>query len=288
MKSAAAILGNVSGHGPKQTANVSAKGAVDAVLPTVSEPMLSWFTWYSRRYIRRHFHSLRVSVSGLPPETEGWPLVLYTNHASWWDPLACLVVKSEFFPDRTGFAPIDSTALQRYKLFGRLGFFGVEQGTRRGAVQFLRTSEAVLRNLNHLLAITPQGRFADTRERPLKFQAGLGHLATRVNRALFLPMALEYVFWEERLPELLVRFGEPVAVRPSRLDRFQAAEWNGIFEEKLAATQDALALESQRRDLDDFQMLLRGGSGQGGIYDAWRALLAAVRGQNFRKEHGTK
>ena len=72
----------------------------------------------------RHFHSLRISRAGLPPDARGLPLVLYTNHASWWDPLVGLVVKAECFPDRTLFTPIDATMLERYKMFAKLGFFG--------------------------------------------------------------------------------------------------------------------------------------------------------------------
>ena len=60
----------------------------------------------------------------MPPDARGLPLVLYTNHASWWDPLVGLIVKAEFFPDRTLFTPIDATMLERYKMFAKLGFFG--------------------------------------------------------------------------------------------------------------------------------------------------------------------
>ena len=33
-------------------------------LPRISSLLLHWFTWYCRGYIRRHFHSLRVSLAG--------------------------------------------------------------------------------------------------------------------------------------------------------------------------------------------------------------------------------
>ncbi len=257
-------------------------------LPRVSALLFRWFTWYSRRYIRRHFHSLRVSLAGLPPETHGLPLVLYSNHASWWDALVCLVVKDEFFPCRNAFAPIDAAMLKRYKMFGKLGFFGVEQGSRRGAMHFLRTAEAILKSPQALLAVTPQSRFADVRERPVRFEAGLGHLAMRVERATFVPVAVEYVFWEERLPEILVRFGEPVQVRREHKAAFDAKYWTRLFEQKLTEAQDALALEAQRRHSEDFQMVLRGGAGQGGIYDWWRGIKARLRGEPFRKEHGTQ
>ncbi len=257
-------------------------------LPAISRPLLAWFTWYSRRYIRRHFHSLRLSISGLPPDTAGRPLVIFTNHASWWDPLVGLVIKESCFGDRTMFTPIDAAMLQRYRMFAKFGFFGVEQGTRRGAVQFFRTSQSILSHPNHLLAVTPQGRFADVRERPVRFQSGIGHLAAQVDGALFLPMATEFVFWEERLPEILVRFGEPIGVsRTNRASR-SAEAWAAMLEQQLTTNLDALAIEANRRDPSDFRTILSGGAGQGGIYDLWRALKAKVRGESFVKEHGTK
>jgi len=257
-------------------------------LPRISPLLLRWFTYYCRGYLRRHFHSLRISINGLPSETRAHPLVVFTNHASWWDPLVGLVMKEAFFPDRQLFAPIDAAMLARYRMFAKLGFFGVEQRSPRGAVQFLRTSEALLQSPRHLLAVTPQSRFADVRERPVKFQAGLGHLAMRVERALFQPMATEFVFWEERLPEILVRFGEPVEVRQEHALGFTHDYWTELFQQKLAATQDALSLEAQRREASEFKTLLHGGAGQGGVYDLWRALKARLRGESFNKEHGAK
>jgi len=257
-------------------------------LPRIFPLLLRWFTWYCRGYIRRHFHSLRVSRAGLPPDTTGLPLVIFTNHASWWDPLVGLVIKDSFFSNRALFTPIDSAMLARYRMFTKLGFFGVEQHSRRGAVQFLRTSEAILQSPNHLLAVTPQSRFADARERPVRFQAGLGHLATRVESALFLPMVTEFAFWEERLPEILVRFGEPVEIRREYSSAFTHDYWTELFEQKLEAAQDALSIEAQRRIPSEFQMLLLGGAGQGGVYDFWRAFKARLRGQHFTKEHGSK
>jgi 1-acyl-sn-glycerol-3-phosphate acyltransferase len=259
-----------------------------ARLPVISRPLLRWFTWYSRCYIRRHFHSLRVSLAGLPPDARGRAVVLYSNHASWWDALVCLIIKDEFFPERKAFAPMDAAMLERYGMFRKFGFFGVERGSRRGALQFLRTSAAILESADHLLAVTPQSRFADVRERPARFEAGLGHLAMRVEGALFVPVAVEYVFWEERLPEILLRFGDAVEVPAGYPAKFDAKNWTTLFERKLTETQDALAAEAQRRNGGDFQVVLRGGAGQGGVYDWWRGLKAKLRSESFRKEHGNK
>jgi 1-acyl-sn-glycerol-3-phosphate acyltransferase len=210
--------------------------------------------------------------------------VLFVNHASWWDPLICLLLDRRYFPDREASAPIDARALTQYRFFERLGFFGVEQGTRRGAITFLRTAEARLARPRATLWLTPQGRFADVRERPVRFAAGLGHLASRAPHACYVPVALEYPFWEESRPEALVRFGEPVALPPG----IQANEASARLESALATTQDALAEEALLRQPDRFACLLAGGAGVGGIYDLWRRLRAWARGRSFRAEHGTK
>lgn len=246
--------------------------------------LLTWFTWYSRRYLRRHFHSLRVSRAGLPPRHSDAPLVIFSNHASWWDPLLWLALKAEFFPARRAFSPIDAAALTRYKILRRLGFFGVEQKTGRGAIQFLRIAEKILGETGHILALTPQGRFADPRERPVRFEPGLGHLAARVGGAVFLPMASEFIFWEERLPEILVRFGPPIVT--DQIGDAQSATL--LFEQELEAVQDALATEVKRRDPNDFQMILRGGAGQGGVYDWYRVTKAKFCGETFVREHGAR
>lgn len=255
--------------------------------PTSSQLMVRWFTWYCRRYIRRHFHSLRVSRGRLPPKAQGVPVVVFSNHASWWDPLVGLVLKDAFYPDRRLFVPIDSRMLERYAIFSRLGFFGVEKETPRGAAQFLRTSQMILRQPDSILAVTPQSRLADVRERPVRFHRGLGHLAFRCRQALFLPVAMEFVFWEERLPEILVRFGEPVEVGTA-CNKLTADEWTNVFEHRLATAQNVLSGESQGRNPSNFECVVRGGAGQGGIYDWWQSLRSRLRGEPFKPEHGHK
>jgi hypothetical protein len=129
---------------------------------------------------------------------------------------------------------MDAAALERYAFFKRIGMFGVEQNSRRGAVQFLRIVRAILSDADHILWLTPQGRFADARERPVQFKPGIGHLGDAAERVCFLPLAVEYVFWEERLPEILVRFGPPFETQPDDTAR-NAAAWLGFSGESSGA-----------------------------------------------------
>ena len=82
----------------------------DAVAPPVNRFMVRWFTWYARRYLRQHFNGLRLSSNGWQPRELDRPLVLFSNHASWWDALIGVGVVDHFFPQRRCFAPIDAAA----------------------------------------------------------------------------------------------------------------------------------------------------------------------------------
>src|SRR3954469_866020 len=62
------------------------------------------FRNYSRGYIRRHFHALRVARSGPLPDLPDGPLIVVVNHAAWWDPLIGLVLSAEMPERRSHFA----------------------------------------------------------------------------------------------------------------------------------------------------------------------------------------
>lgn len=213
--------------------------------------------------------------------------MIYTNHASWWDPLVGLLIACDYFPHRKSYAPIDAEAVQKYKFLLRLGFYPVETHNKRGAVSFLNHSRSILSQPDSILWLTPQGCFADVR-RPPEFRPGLGHLPRSTSGAWFVPLAIEYSFWEERLPEVFARFGEPLWLGNEQPLQTHASEWTTRFEQELASAQRALALQVINRDPQAFHEMLRGRAGVGGIYDWWRSFVALVRGRKLVLAHGNK
>jgi 1-acyl-sn-glycerol-3-phosphate acyltransferase len=207
------------------------------------------------------------------------PLIVYANHSSWWDPMVQVLLGAELLPTRRHYAPMDAAALERYSIFKHLGVFGVEMKTARGAAQFLRTGLAALQS-GGVLWITPQGRFADVRERPLGFKPGLAALAGRVKGGCtVLPLAVEYTFWDERLPETLLHFGEAVQVDGS------VAGLEGRLEWALLAAMDELRALALARDPAPFRVLRAGRTGVGGFYEIGQRLLAWLRRRNYQAEH---
>lgn len=254
-------------------------------VPRVSPWLFGWFTRYAEKYVRRHFHAVRVLSTARPPTLPARPVVVYVNHPAWWDPLIGLVLLRRYFVAREHYAPIEAAALRKYAFFERIGFFGVEAGTARGASEFLRTSLAILDRPQAMLWITAQGEFVDVRTRPVVLRSGLGHLAARLPDAVLLPLALEYPFWNERLPEALAAFGRPLFTAEGPRTPQQ---WSAELARRLEQAQDALAAAATKRRPETFETLLSGRAGVGGVYDTWRRAQAWLRGERFHAEHGAR
>jgi 1-acyl-sn-glycerol-3-phosphate acyltransferase len=255
-------------------------------LPRISRWLFDLFTKYSAGYLRRNVHAVRISRAGPAPQLGDRPAVIYLNHPSWWDPLVGLYLATRFWPQRAHYAAIDAAALGRYRFFERIGFFGIEPGTLVGARRFLSIGAGVLAKSNANLWVTAQGQFADCRARPVELRRGLAHLAAREQCGVIVPLALEYTFWQERFPEVLVRFGEPIDLgHDACTPRLDAEQWQARLAVRLEATQDALAREAILQNAANFETLMSGRAGIGGVYERWQRMRARWRGETFQSEH---
>ncbi|CAH0308871.1 hypothetical protein ROS9278_04844 [Roseomonas sp. CECT 9278] len=248
-----------------------------------SERHLAFFDFAFTRFTRRHMRAVRVARWGVPDLPQGAPAVILANHPSWWDGVAFMLLSRRLLPGRKLFTPMAAWALDKYAFMRRLGVFGIETGTARGSVAFLRTAEHVLKDPAHMLWINAPGRFADARERPIPIAPGMTRLPEMAPGAVFVPLALDYPFWGERKAEMLAGFGPPIPAaellgldHDARAARLAAA---------LEATCDRLAQDAIARDPARFETLVQGQEGMGGVYQAWRRFGALLRGRRFDPRH---
>jgi 1-acyl-sn-glycerol-3-phosphate acyltransferase len=228
-------------------------------------------------------NALRVASWGLPAVPQSGPIIVYSNHPAWWDAAVYIIAADHFLPTHESYAPIDAAMLKQYGVFGRIGAFGVELNSPRGAANFLRTSAEILSSPNRALWVTAQGRFSDVRERPLGLKPGVARLPELAPDCTVIPLAIEYGFWLERGAETFIAFGKPMRgrdlldlARPARLECLEA---------ELAAPLDRLSADVQSRDPACFRAVLEGRAGVGGFYDGWRRAVAALRGRAFDPSH---
>jgi len=254
-------------------------------MSSLASRILNWgFRQYVRRFVRKNFNAVRVAGRDVVESLPDKPVVCFINHPGWWDPMTGVLITNLLFPGRKFAAPMDAEALRSYPILERLGFFSVERDTASGAKEFLWTSRELLKDPQTILWLTPAGKFHDIRQ-PAPFMNGLSHLLDSQFLGTALPMAIEYTFWNERCPELLVRFGSPVACAELSTDRDTrtlALEW------ALTTTQASLAELAIARDPAAFNTLTVGRAGIGGLYDFWRRVLAHLRGRSFQNRHSNE
>ncbi len=257
-------------------------------LPPFSHGLNGWFMAYVRRYLRKHFHAVRLlgqEDGGVGfPDVGNEPLLVYTNHPGWWDPLVFLYLGARGYPGRMSYGPIDAAALGKYKFLSRIGFIPIEPGTWKGSATFLRMARAALGRSDVIFWITAQGEFADPRERPVNMRPGVGHAVAAADHGIVVPLAIEYPFWTERLPEAVAAFGTPLRIADAA--GRAADEWTEVLAAELAATQDRLAAAAVTRDPSRFLALLSGKAGVNPVYDSVRRIGAWLQGRQFDPSHG--
>jgi 1-acyl-sn-glycerol-3-phosphate acyltransferase len=242
--------------------NHNDKHPVDARAPA----LLAAFRWYLHAFAWLRFAAVRLSCAGVPARHDGRPLIVYSNHPSWWDPAIYLIAGPKCFPGRRIFGPMAAAELQRWGFFGRLGVFGLEPGMR-GAARFLRVAKQGLADPRAALWMTAEGAFTDARTRPVRLRPGIAHLARDLPGVILLPLALDYVFWNDSRPEALLRFGAPMTGGGETV-----AMWQARLEAALTATMDALTDDGISRDPARFTTLLAGATQTGLFFQrTWRS-----------------
>jgi 1-acyl-sn-glycerol-3-phosphate acyltransferase len=255
--------------------------AAQEVIAQFSPPVSRVFNLYIQRMMAKRFNSVRVLGDRPAPVPEERSVIFFSNHPGWYDPLIMVMSAYIYLPDHRPFGPMDADALAKYNFMKKIGIFGVEQASARGAARFLQISRGLLATPGKALMITPQGQFTDARVRPVEFKAGLARLAADCG-AILQPLASEFVFWDEPRPEVLLKFGQQIDTRNQTLE---PAEWKVRLELALTEAQDELAKAAIARDPSAFTLLIDGKHGVNPIYDLWRYLKALIKGEKFSAAH---
>jgi len=244
--------------------------------------LLSLFVRYLNGYFKKHFNAVRISYAE-PLKIKNRPVIIYTNHPSWWDPLLFILLDKLLFEQRMSYGPMNQVALDNYAFMRRLGIFGMSSGSFKGLRDFIQTSTQLLQDRSTILWVTAQGQFSDPRLRPINLQSGVAHLVKQKPEVLLLPVAFEYPFWQERHPEILIRTGAIIDAQELQQKNYQ--QITQLLEQQLTKTMDELAVLSEFSKADQFQLLLSGEAGAGWFYNSFKLIKAKILGRKFHSKH---
>lgn len=253
------------------------------MIPARRSPrMLYFFDRYVGRYLRRRFHRVclwgRATAVEIPREL---PVLVVSSHASWWDVLVGYHLSRHVVRLDT-YAPMDLAQLRRYRILTRLGIYSIDRSSRAGMREFFRYTVDLLAK-RRAVWITPQGELASNWRRPVRFQAGVGHLVRRLPEIAVVPVALAYEFLDEPRPEVFVKFGPP---RLFRREQARPAAITSQLEGDLERELDALQAALVERDVSPFSVLLEGATSSSVVYDRVRTLRGWFSGRPDPARHG--
>jgi 1-acyl-sn-glycerol-3-phosphate acyltransferase len=250
---------------------------VATLIPANPDPRFArFFGWYNRRLVRRSFAAIRMEATSLDAarslDTDDRPLIMVINHVGWWDPLIMLELRRLLWPSRQPLAPMDAQQLQRFRFMRKLGIFGIDPDDPASLPLMIDYVSGVFQSTPRAsCCITPQGRFTDVRE-PIRLRPGAAALAAHEPQARVGALAIEYAFWQDRHPEVLLRYTD---ITPPETRSTPA--WHRALTRAMRANAEALAGRVMARDPGAMVDLLGGNSGSiNPVYD----LLLRVRGRS--------
>ena len=269
---------------PRGLGSRNGGGGASRVLTCKSAWLLRAFQGYNRLLLRHTFHNVHLDGDLAWLRGDGkTPLLLCVSHAAWWDLLLGFAI-ADLLPEWDSYAAMDSVQLARYPFLSKLGVIGVDRSRLAGVRDFVSTSRELLEAKPRALWITPQGEFASTDLRPVRFQPGIGFIARELSEFYVSTVVMDYEFWSESRPEafLSLRPLERITSGPD----FDRRAFVHSMEGKLESHLDALKSLRLQRDTALFTPLLTGSRASIPIYDTIRALSARLRGERFDPEHG--
>ncbi len=241
----------------------------------------AWFSRVAEGRIANGFSVVRVvGLGNARAAAAKGPVLVVSNHTSWWDPLVVIYLSSRVL--RTdGYALMDATNLARLPFFARVGGFGVDLTSAPDGARAIRYGASLLDKPGRVVWIFPQGRERPVTERPLAFVGGAAALARVAKSAACIPVAFRYEFGASEKPELLIAVGEPISYDRD-IARATASQEAAVGAE-LARLERAA--HGQSWDADGFEVILRERRGVGHTLGMWaeRALAWLTRPGTARR-----
>ena len=200
-----------------------------------------WFSRHAAGRIRGTFAGLHVrGLDQLRDAAARGPVLVVSNHTSWWDPLICLTLVSHLLR-LDGYAMMDARNLSALPFFSLVGAFGVDLSSRTDGAAALRFAAGLLDRPGRVVWIFPQGAERPHTERPLAFKAGSGAVSRLSPGATVMPIGLRYAHGGAERPEIFVEIGPALSftkdVEQNRaaqeeavtaaMERIERALWEG-------------------------------------------------------------
>lgn len=187
------------------------------------------------------------------------PTILFAPHCNWWDGIVLYNTTHRIFHKEIRLMVEE---LNRFPLLRRGGAYSVNKKSPQSAMKALQYSVDVVGDLRNMLCIFPQGIIRPPHFRPIEFQTGLAYIAEnavkKYGKVNLIPMAVDYAFFRDNRPEVIVEFGKRIELRKgNELDKMTRRELTHYLEKALTETCDNQFKEMSQGDVSKYNILFK-------------------------------
>lgn len=183
------------------------------------------------------------------------PTILFAPHCNWWDGIVMYNITHRIFHKEIR---IMVEELNRFPLLRRGGAYSVNKKSPQSAMKALQYSVNVVGDLKNMLCIFPQGIIRPPHYRPMEFQTGLAYIAQsavkKFGRVNLIPTAVDYTFFRDNRPEVVVKFGKRIELTNPNIDR---KELTHMLEHSLTYACDDLSYDISKGAMQDYKILFK-------------------------------
>jgi 1-acyl-sn-glycerol-3-phosphate acyltransferase len=152
--------------------------------------LYNYFQFYSVWKTKRNFH--RVYVNG-NFDDKGLPLLLISNHFSWWDGFWAVYLNYRIFHRRFHFMMLEEQ-LKKHMFFTKTGGFSIKKGSK-SIIETINYTAQILSDKKNLVLIFPQGEIRSMHAQEILFEKGIEHIIKKINgeiHLIFLVNIIDY------------------------------------------------------------------------------------------------
>lgn len=187
------------------------------------------------------------------------PTILFAPHCNWWDGIVLYNTTHRIFHKEIRLMVEE---LNRFPLLRRGGAYSVNKKSPQSAMKALKYSVDVVGDLRNMLCIFPQGIIRPPHFRPIEFQTGLAYIAEnalkKYGKVNLIPMAVDYAFFRDNRPEVIVEFGKRIELRKgNEFDNMSRKELTHYLEKALTETCDSQFKEISQGDITKYKILFK-------------------------------
>ena len=135
---------------------------------------LGFISWYSRKRMQWHFRQIRLEGEIKSADS---PLLVISNHFSWWDGFFVQYLNQKKFRKNFYFMMLEEQ-LKKRMFLNQCGGFSVSTNPRE-LLNSIKHAASLLEDNNNMILIFPQGRIETKYRYPFEFSRGIEEIIKR-------------------------------------------------------------------------------------------------------------